>query len=161
MPTSRARAPRPDVRTAAVAPPSRPDVVLYDGVCGLCNGLVRFVLPRDRGGRFRFAALQSPAAHAILTRHGKDAAALDTVYVAVPDPRGGERLLSKSRAVLHLLRGLGAPWSAAALAAPVPTRLLDAGYDLIARYRYRIFGRSEACLMPRPEWRDRFLDAGG
>jgi predicted DCC family thiol-disulfide oxidoreductase YuxK len=83
------------------------------------------------------------------------------VYVAVPDPRGGERLLSKSRAVLHLLRGLGAPWSAIALAAPVPTRLLDAGYDLVARHRYRIFGRSEACLMPRPEWRDRFLDAAG
>jgi predicted DCC family thiol-disulfide oxidoreductase YuxK len=147
--------------TAGVAPPPRPDVVLYDGVCGLCNGLVRFVLPRDRAGRFRFAALQGPAAHAILTRHGRDAAALDTVYVAVPDARGGERLLSKSRAVLHLLRGLGAPWSAAVLASPLPTRLLDAGYDLVARYRYRIFGRSEACLLPRPEWRDRFIDAGG
>ena len=144
-----------------MAPPPRPDVVLYDGVCGLCNGLVRFVLPRDRAGRFRFAALQSPAAHAILARHGQDAAALDTVYVAVPDPRGGERLLAKSRAVLHLLRGLGAPWSAAVLAAPLPTRLLDAGYDLVARHRYRIFGRSEACPLPRPEWRDRFLDAGG
>jgi len=135
-----------------------PEIVLYDGVCGLCNGLVRFVLPRDRARRFRFAALQSRAAAEILARHGKDPRALDTMYVAVPGG-GGERLLERSRAVLHVLRALGAPWSAGAVVAPLPTALLDAAYGLVARQRYRLFGRAEACLLPRPEWRDRFIDA--
>ena len=138
---------------------SRPDVVLYDGVCGLCDGFARFVLPRDRAGRFRFAALQGPAARDILARHGKDATALDTVYVVAPDAAGGERLLAKSRAVLHVLRALGLPWSAAGVAALLPTPLLDAAYDVVARARYRLVGRAEACLRPRPEWRDRFIDA--
>lgn len=137
---------------------ARPEIVLYDGVCGLCDGLVRFVLPRDRAGRFRFAALQSPVAREILARHGKDPRALDTLYVAVPDGAGSERLLERARAVLHVLRALGAPWSATALAAPLPTSLLDAGYGVVARHRYRIFGREEACLVPKPEWRDRFID---
>ena len=136
-----------------------PQIVLYDGVCGLCNGLVRFVLPRDRAGRFRFAALQGPVAREILARHGRDPRALDTMYVVVPDGDGGERLLERSRAVLHVLRALGAPWSAGALVAPLPTALLDAAYGFVARHRYRMFGRSEACLLPRPEWRDRFIDA--
>lgn len=138
---------------------SRPEIILYDGVCGLCNGLVRFVLPRDRAGRFRFAALQSAAARDILARHGRDPRELDTMYVAVPDGAGGERLLERSRAVLHVLRALGPPWSGSALAAPLPTGLLDAAYGLVARNRYRVFGRAEACLLPRPEWRDRFIDA--
>jgi predicted DCC family thiol-disulfide oxidoreductase YuxK len=141
-----------------MTPGSRPEIVLYDGVCGLCNGLVRFALPRDRAGVFRFAALQGRAAGEILSRHGMDPRDLDTVYVAVPDERGGERLLRKSRAVLHMLSRLGPPWSLSALVAPLPTRLLDALYDVVARNRYRVFGRSETCLLPAPEWRDRFMD---
>ena len=137
---------------------ARPEIILYDGVCGLCNGLVRFVLPRDRAGAFRFAALQGRAAAEILSRHGMNPRDLDTVYVAVPDERGGERLLRKSRAVLHVLGRLGLPWSLCAIAAPLPTRLLDALYDVVARNRYRVFGRSETCHLPAPEWRDRFID---
>ena len=142
-----------------MAEPRRAEIVLYDGVCGLCNGLVQFVLPRDRAGRFRFAALQTAAAREILARHGRDPRALDTMYVAVPDGAGGERLLEKSRAVLHVLRALGAPWSASALVARLPTPVLDAAYRVVARHRYRLFGRTETCLLPRPEWRDRFIDA--
>lgn len=134
----------------------RADIILYDGVCGLCNGLVRFVLPRDPAGGFRFAALQSVAARDMLGRHGKAPADLDTVYVVVADGTR-ERLLEKSRAVLHILWRLGWPWSLSALAAPLPTGLLDAAYDLVARNRYRLFGKSETCLLPAPEWRDRFL----
>ena len=134
------------------------DIVLYDGVCGLCNRLTAFVLPRDRRGRFRFAALQSPFARDLLARHGRDARDLDTLYVLVTDGPDGERLLRKSRAALHILSQLGGPWRLSVLLAPWPTRLLDMAYDLVARNRYRIFGKYETCLVPSPEWRDRFLE---
>ena len=143
----------------ATSPASPPDVdiVLYDGVCGLCNGFVRFILPRDPAARFRFASLQSAFARALLARHGRDARDLDTVYV-VTSRGGDERVLSKSEAVLHVLARLGWPWRAGAIAAPLPARLLDAAYDLVARSRYRLFGRHDACPLPAPEWRGRFID---
>lgn len=143
----------------ATSPASPPDVdiVLYDGVCGLCNGFVRFILPRDPAARFRFASLQSAFGRALLARHGRDARDLDAVYV-VTSRGGGERVLAKSEAVLHVLARLGWPWRAGAIAAPLPARLLDAAYDLVARSRYRLFGRHDACPLPAPEWRGRFID---
>jgi len=141
-----------------VTSPSRADIILYDGVCGLCNGFVQFVLPRDREGIFRFAALQSPVARDLLSRHGKDPTDLDTISVVVSRAGEGERLLQKSRAVLHVFWRLGVPWTLSALFAPLPTRLLDAAYDVVARNRYKLFGKSDTCVLPAPEWRDRFLD---
>ena len=134
------------------------DVVLYDGVCGLCNRLTTFVLPRDPHGRFRFASLQSPVARELLARHGRRARDLDSLYVLTTGP-DGELLLSKSRAALHVLWRLGGGWRLSALLAPWPTWLLDRGYDLVARNRYRLFGKYETCLVPEPRWRERFLDA--
>ena len=134
------------------------DIILYDGVCGLCNGFVRFLLPRDPRDRFRFASLQSGFARELLTRQGEDAPDLDTVYVVVKGRAGGVRLLRKSRAVLHVLRRIGGVWRVAALLAVCPPGLLDAGYDLVAKNRYRLFGKYDACLMPDPRWRDKFID---
>ncbi len=134
------------------------EVVIYDGVCGLCNGLVRFVLPRDRDARFRFASLQGEFARDVLRRHGRDVRDLNTVYVLIEDSQHGERLLSKSKAVLHIFRQLGGIWALSAILAPCPARLLDAGYDLVASNRYRLFGKSETCPLPSPEWRERFID---
>ena len=139
------------------AAPSDTDIVLYDGVCGLCDRFVRFILPRDPAGRFRFAALQSGFAQELLARHGRDARDLDTVYVVTGHGRD-QRVLAKSQAVLHVLARLGWPWRGGALAAPLPTRLLDAAYDLVARRRYRLFGKHEVCPLPAPEWRGRFID---
>lgn len=138
--------------------PPGTEIVLYDGVCGLCNGLVRFVLRRDRRRRFRFASLQSAFARELLGRHGRDPRDLDTLYVVVGPGGKAERLIDKSRAVLHVLHGIGGPWALAAVAGLCPTGLLDAAYDLVARRRYRLFGRYEACPMPEDKWRDRFLD---
>jgi predicted DCC family thiol-disulfide oxidoreductase YuxK len=136
-------------------------IILYDGVCGLCHRLNRFVLARDAAARFRFAALQSPFAAEILTRHGRDPRDLDTVYLVLGLGRPDERLLRKSDAVLWILRELGWPWRMTAALCVLPRTLRDLGYDLVARTRYRLFGRYDACPLPEPRHRARFLDHSG
>lgn len=132
-------------------------ILFYDGVCGLCNRTVQFVLKRDPTGQYRFAALQSRLASETLARHGRDASDLDTV-VLVLDPGGDdERLLVRSRAILKILGTLGWPWKAALVFWPIPSFLTDLGYRLVAWSRYRLFGRHETCPMPSPEQRDRFV----
>ena len=134
-------------------------IILYDGVCGFCNGFVRFVWPRDPRGRFRFAALQGATARAILARHGRDANALDTVFVVVDPGTPSERLLDQSAAGLYVLEGLGGVWRVAAtLLGLLPRPLLDAIYRPLARNRYRLFGRLDACPVPGPEQRERFIE---
>lgn len=133
-------------------------LLLFDGDCGLCEWLVQFVLARDPAGIFHFASLASPEGRSIVTRHGGDADDVSTVYV-IADYRTPEaRPLTKSRAALFVSRALGWPWRAATLLGVLPTRLLNRLYDVVARNRYRMFGRREECLMPRPEWQDRFID---
>lgn len=144
-------------------------ILLYDGVCGLCNRLVQFILRRDHKAIFRFAALQSPFAASVLARHGADAANLDTVYVIQnynsgdedhAKPHLRESLLARSDAIIFVLRQFGGIWLlGAAILRMVPRRLRDWGYNLVARTRYRIFGRYDACPLPTPETRSRFLDS--
>jgi predicted DCC family thiol-disulfide oxidoreductase YuxK len=139
-------------------------IVLYDGVCGLCNGTVQFVLKRDRAGIFRFASLQSALASRILVRHGKDASDLDTVYVVLDhDPanleKGGEELLVRSDAVLYILRRLRGFWGVlGSLLHWIPRAIRDWGYGTVARIRYRVFGKYDICPIPSAETRARFLD---
>jgi predicted DCC family thiol-disulfide oxidoreductase YuxK len=134
-------------------------ILLYDGVCGLCNRLVQFILRRDPAGIFRFASLQSPLAARILARHGADARDLDTVYVVVNFDAPGESLFQRSDAVTFILTQLGGLWRASVVILKLlPRALRDFGYNIVARRRYRIFGRSETCILPAPETRNRFLD---
>ncbi|HVS19061.1 MAG TPA: DCC1-like thiol-disulfide oxidoreductase family protein [Planctomycetota bacterium] len=134
-----------------------PHVVLYDGLCGVCNRFNRFVLDRDRQGRFVFAALQSATARALLEPHGASPDDLDTVWVVA---RGGgpERALSRSDAVLFVLRELGGVWSMAAWLRVLPRPVRDLGYRVFARLRYRLLGRHDTCPLPRPGETERFLD---
>jgi predicted DCC family thiol-disulfide oxidoreductase YuxK len=135
------------------APTEAHPVVLFDGVCNLCHGAVRFVLARDRAGRFRFAPLQSEVGRALLARHAATAAGLDTI--ALVDAEG---LPLRSEAALRIAGGLGGPWPwLARLAGRLPRRLRDTLYDGVARRRYRWFGRRDACPAPPPAWRERFL----
>jgi predicted DCC family thiol-disulfide oxidoreductase YuxK len=134
-------------------------ILLYDGVCGLCNRLTQFILRHDREAGFHFAALQSPFAAGILARHGANAADLDTVYVVVNYGEPAEYLLDRGEAALYILRQLGGIWSVCAqIFELVPRSLRDIGYRWIARSRYRIFGRYDTCPLPTPETRARFLD---
>jgi predicted DCC family thiol-disulfide oxidoreductase YuxK len=135
-------------------------VVFYDGVCGLCNRGVQFILKRDRREVFRFAPLQGPLAHRILGAHGIDPSDLDTIYVAVNCDQGSkERLLARSDAVVFVLRELGGIWRVGAwFLRWLPRQVRDWGYNVIARNRYRIFGRYETCPIPSESVRARFLD---
>jgi predicted DCC family thiol-disulfide oxidoreductase YuxK len=131
---------------------------LYDGVCALCNRLVAFILARDRAGLFRFASLQGDFAGETLARHARDPDALDTLVVVLDPGSADERLLDRSTAALFVLRQLPGPWRYAGLAlAIVPRALRDVVYRLVARTRYRTFGKYDACPIPRPDVRDRFL----
>jgi predicted DCC family thiol-disulfide oxidoreductase YuxK len=134
-------------------------IVFYDGVCALCNGLVRFLLRRDRGARLRFAPLQGPTAARMLEAHSLDPADLDTVIVVTNPELPSARAWTGSRAVLAALDVIGGGWrSVSTFARVIPTPVADVVYRLVARTRYRVFGKFETCPLPPPEWRDRFLE---
>lgn len=134
-------------------------ILLYDGVCGLCNRFVQFILRRDRNAIFRFASLQSAVAARILARHGANLNDLDTVYVVLNHELPNESLRSRSDAVLFVLTQLGGFCSPlASVLQLLPKFLRNAAYNTIARRRYHIFGRSEACIVPSAQARARFLD---
>ena len=134
-------------------------ILLYDGVCGLCNRFVQFILRHDREAILRFAWLQSRLAVRALARHGANPSDLDTLYVVLNHEYPNEQLLGRSDAVLFVLKQLGGPWRPAAfLLQPVPRFIRNPVYNTVARFRYRFFGRSETCRLPRDQDRSRFLD---
>lgn len=133
-------------------------LVLYDGVCGLCNRLVQFLLAVDRRGAFDFATLQSETGKAIVERAGGRPDELHSLYVSASYKTPGHQVLTRSEAALFIARELGWPWKLAGLMRALPSAWLDRAYDLVARHRYRVFGRSEQCLVPRPEFRSRFIE---
>ena len=133
-------------------------LLLYDGVCALCHGVVKLVLRRDRADVFRFACVQSDRAAALLGARGLSTVSLDTVYVIADFGEEQERVLARGRAALFVARRIGWPWRAAAVLGILPTPVLDLGYRLVARIRYRLFGRYDSCPLPAPELRRRSID---
>ena len=134
-------------------------IILYDGVCGLCNRLVQFLLKHDKQDRLRFASLQSAFAANVLQRHGIDPKDLDTLHVIENFEQPGERVRQRSDAILRAGRELGGFWGLSAGAAKlVPRALRDMVYRFVARNRYRVFGKYETCMLPNPNQRNRFLD---
>ena len=133
-------------------------IVLYDGVCGLCNRMTQFLLKHDKHDRFRFASLQSEFATTVLQRHGVDASDLDTVCVVLNYGEPNEQVLKRSDAILHLGHELGGIWRIGAWARILPRSLRDLIYNLVARNRYRVFGKYETCMLPEPQHRKKFLD---
>ncbi|CAJ1003160.1 MULTISPECIES: thiol-disulfide oxidoreductase DCC family protein [Brevibacillus] len=135
-------------------PPRSEVILLFDGVCNLCHGAVRFIIPRDPAGQIRFASLQSETARHLLAGHSFLADELRTVVLI-----DGDRLYTRSDAILRVGRKLNGWWpllSSLGLMIPRPVR--DCVYNWIARNRYRWFGRKEQCLLPTPEIRKRFVE---
>ncbi len=127
-------------------------VVLFDGVCNLCNGTVQFIIAHDPSAHFRFAALQSEAARRLLGETQMSGTLLDSVVLVE-----NVRVYTRSTAVLRVARRLSFPWPLFFALIVVPRPLRDMVYELIARHRYAWFGRRDACMMPTPELRARFL----
>ncbi len=131
---------------------TEPPLYLFDGVCVLCNRSVRFVLEHERGPDIRFAATQSATGQALLDRLNLPAMPDSFVFIEAG------RVHERSAAVIRVARHLRAPWSwMAAMAAWLPAAPLDWLYDRVARNRYRLFGRYDACLVPDAATRSRFM----
>ncbi len=133
-------------------------LVMFDGHCGLCNRAVRWLLRRDRRDRLRFVGMQSERAAGVLGRYGMEGTGLATMVV-VRDLGGREEsVLVRSDAVVTLLRELPRPWPWIGMVLRwIPRAVRDLGYRLVARWRYRIWGRLEICPLPTAEERARFL----
>jgi predicted DCC family thiol-disulfide oxidoreductase YuxK len=129
------------------------EVVLFDGVCNLCNGAVLFIIKRDRAAKFSFASLQSEYGQVQLKKFGLPVNELNTIFLI----KGG-KFFKKSDAALEITRGMSGLWPAFYVSKIVPKFIRDATYDWIAKNRYRWFGKQETCMIPTPELKGRFLD---
>lgn len=127
-------------------------IVLFDGVCNFCNASVNFVIERDKAGYFKFAPLQSEIGEELIAKHGIDTAETDSVIVVEND-----RAYTHSSAALRIAKRLDGLWSWAYGLVVMPKPIRDFFYRLFAKHRYRLFGRQDACMMPTPEIRARFL----
>jgi predicted DCC family thiol-disulfide oxidoreductase YuxK len=127
-------------------------LMLFDGVCNLCNGAVRAVMAIDREGRIRFAPLQTPYGLALAALHGVDPASPESLVFL---DRG--RALTKTAAFGAILRRTRPPWRWLAIVDRLPRGVTDRVYDWVARHRYRLFGRHEHCMIPTESQRARFL----
>jgi predicted DCC family thiol-disulfide oxidoreductase YuxK len=128
--------------------------ILFDGVCNLCNGFVRFVIVRDPAARFRFAALTSPAAAEVLRAAAVDGPLPDSIVLIADDGA-----YFQSDAALRIARGLRFPWPLLYGLIVIPRFIRDRVYDFIAARRYRWFGRRDVCMIPTPDLKQRFLDS--
>ena len=133
-------------------------LILYDGVCGLCNRLVTEVIARDPKGLFHFASLQSPVSRRLLEAHGKNPDVLENMYCVADYNSRSPVLLGRAKAALFIISSLDSPWRYLRVLGVLPEFLLDAVYSIVARYRYRVFGKFDQCLMPNPDYARRFLD---
>lgn len=131
------------------------NIVLFDGVCNLCNAAVQFILANDSKSRFRFASLQSDAAGRLLSRVAQEneVQAYDSLILIEVD-----EVYRKSTAALRIARKLNYPWPLLYPLIYVPTRVRDSAYDFIAKNRYRWFGRKMVCRIPTKDEADKFLD---
>lgn len=133
-------------------------VLLYDGLCGLCSRSVQQILRFESKKTMLFAALQSEYGKSILMLH-PELEAIDSVVLVEPGAEAGnERVFVRSDALLHIARYLGGLWKLALAAYIIPRPVRDYLYDQFAKRRYRWFGKLDACLIPSPEVRARFLD---
>lgn len=133
-------------------PPNK-KIILFDGVCNLCNHFVQFVIRRDRKDDFRFVALQSDLGQEILDHIGIDRQQIDSIVLYEP----GIAYSYKSDAAIEIAKGLGGIWSWTTLFKIIPRLLRNPIYDYVAKNRYKWYGKKESCMIPTPELKAKFL----
>lgn len=127
-------------------------ILLFDGVCNLCNSIVQFIIKRDPKGKFKFSSLQSESGQALLRQFGLPTNDFDSfVFIS------GDKYFLKSSAGLHVLKKLGGVWKVFFIFIIFPRPLRDFIYNFIAKTRYRIFGKRDTCMVPTPDIKQRFL----
>ena len=127
-------------------------VILFDGVCNFCNASVNWLIDRDPTDRFRFAAQQSEVGTKLMAEHGVTGLLLNTMVVI-----DNGQILTRSAGAMRVCRRMPMPWKLLSVFWIVPWFIRDLGYKLFAKYRYKLFGQTEACRMPTPEIRAKFL----
>jgi predicted DCC family thiol-disulfide oxidoreductase YuxK len=133
--------------------PSDKKIILFDGVCNLCNASVQFLIKRDTGDHFVFGSLQGGPGQELLKKFNQPGMLSDTFLLIE-----GNRVYSRSTAVLRVLKTLGKGWQLFYVLMLIPAFLRDLLYNLIAKSRYRWFGKRETCMVPQPSWKSKFLD---
>ena len=133
--------------------PVRAPLILFDGVCNLCNGWVRFVIRRDPTGVFRFASQQSPFGQALIQEHLAGAGQLSTIILIADGS-----VYTESEAILQICARLRSPWSWIPLLRIIPRQARDTCYRFVVRHRYRWFGRTETCQLPSADVKSRFIE---
>lgn len=131
--------------------PQNTQILLFDGVCNFCNSSINFIIAHDPKKHFKFAPLQSELGQSILKQFNKNTADFDSVILLKDN-----QLYQKSDAAMEIVKQLSGAWKYLAVFGILPTSLLNFFYDIIAKNRYRIFGKTETCRMPTPELRERF-----
>lgn len=127
-------------------------IILFDGVCNFCNGSVNFIIERDRKNYFKFAPLQSEIGQKLLGENGIDKTETDSVILIE-----NGKAYTHSTAALKVANKLDGAWSWLYAFIIIPKPLRDFFYKTFAKYRYKLFGKTDACMMPTPEIRARFL----
>jgi len=130
-----------------------PSIILFDGVCNLCSGVVRWIIPRDPHANIHFASLQSATGQALAAQHGIDTSTLSTIVFIHDD-----HTYTASDAALRICTLLSWPWPLLAPLRFIPRPIRNAVYYFVARHRYRWFGQSDSCMLPLPAYQSRFLE---
>ena len=129
-------------------------IILFDGVCNLCNSSIQFVIKHDKKNRYKFAALQSDVAKMLLNERGIDSSQIDSIVLIDPNTA----YYIKSSAALEIGKSFGGGWRRLSIFEWVPRPIRDWIYDLIAKNRYSWFGKQNDCMIPTPELKAKFLD---
>lgn len=129
-------------------------IILFDGVCNLCNGAIQFIIKHDKNDMFRYAPLQSEIGEQLITERASDTSKVDSIVLIEP----GVAYFTKSDAALRIAQGFGGLWKAMVIFTWIPRGLRDAIYDLIAKNRYKWFGRKDACMIPTADLQAKFLE---
>lgn len=127
-------------------------IILFDGVCNFCNSSVQFILKRDMEGYFQFASLQGEIGQKQLGKHGIKTDVNSFVLIE------NDHYFVKSSAALRVCNHLKGPWKMLVLFLIIPPFIRDFFYNIVATNRYKWFGKRESCMLPSPEWKERFLD---